>query len=421
MLFGKKKRIEELEAENANLRHWYDSFGGMDAIQLAHQIDTSKLKLASIQQEITGSESKLQDLARELVEARARIVETDEIALLQEVAVYKYRHPLDDAVAYQQELAKVRETLKALVKNGQAVTCETTWQVNGSVREGQKMANDWSKLMLRAYNSEADNIVRTLKPHTLPAAEARLDKTRATITKLGRVINMEITNKYHSTRLRELQLTADYLSKVEEEKQRLREERIRQREEEKALREFEAEKARLTKEQSHYQSALDKLRTKGDEAGAQQLEEKLAQIEAAITGIENREANIRAGYVYVISNFGSFGEHIIKIGLTRRLEPMERIRELSDASVPFNFDVHCLVFSEDAVGLETKLHNQLAEKRVNLVNMRREYFYATPGEVKELLQSIDGHQLLEYHEVPAAMEWRSSGGETRARSLMNEN
>jgi DNA repair exonuclease SbcCD ATPase subunit len=273
------------------------------------------------------------------------------VALLQEVGIYQYRHPLDDAVAYQDELAKTKRAIKTLVKDGRAVECETSWQVNGSTREGQKMARDLSKLMLRAYNAEADNIARTLKPHTLSSAIARLDKARGTISKLGRIVNMEITYDYHRWRTHELELTADYLVKVEEEKERLREERARQREEEKALREFKAEKARLTKEQAHYQTALDRLRVKGDEAGIRQVEEQLAQIESAITGIENREANIRAGYVYVISNIGSFGDHVVKIGLTRRLEPMDRVRELGDASVPFNFDVHALIFSDDAVGL----------------------------------------------------------------------
>jgi hypothetical protein len=419
MLFGNKKRLEELEAENVNLRRWYESFAGMEAIQLAQQIDASRAELVSIGQQIAGRKTELQEARKQLSEVQATIVETDEIALLQEVGIYKYRHPLDDAVAYQKELARTKEAIKGLVKDGEAVECETNWQVNGSTREGQKMGKDLSKLMLRAYNAEADNIVRTLKPHTLDSAIARLDKSRDAIAKLGRIVNMEITDAYHSWRTYELKLTADYLMKVEEEKERLREERAQQREEEKALREFQAEKARLAKEQSHYQSALEKLRAKGDEAGAQEMEGKLAQIEAAITGIEDREANIRAGYVYVISNFGSFGQHVVKIGLTRRLEPMDRIRELGDASVPFNFDVHTLVFSEDAVGLESKLHSRLADKRVNLVNLRREYFYATPHEVKECLEAIGGQQLLEFHEVPECVEWRASGGEDRLDALVS--
>lgn len=412
MVFGSKKRIEELEAENANLKQWVEYLKGVDAVQLADVVASSRAEVDSLS-------AQLQSVHVELAAARSRIVETDEIALLQEVGIYQYRHPLDDAVAYQSQLKQTKDSIKTLAKSG-AVQAAQGWTVNNSAKEGAKMTRDLSKLMLRAYNAEADNVVRTLRPHTLASAIARLDKARETIAKLGTIVQIRITDEYHRWRVYELELTADYLVKVEEEKERLREERARQREEEKALRELEAEKRRLEKEQSHYSTALEKLRQNGDEAAIAEMEAKLAQIGSAIEGIENREANIRAGYVYVISNFGSFGEHIVKIGMTRRLEPMDRVRELGDASVPFNFDVHALVFSDDAVGLETQLHQHFADKRVNLVNLRREYFYVTPHEVRDALERIGSQQLLEFHEVPEAPEWRASGGPKRAEALTAE-
>jgi hypothetical protein len=141
-------------------------------------------------------------------------------------------------------------------------------------------------------------------------------------------------------------------------------------------------------------------------------EARLAEIADAIHGVEEREANIRAGYVYVISNVGAFGERMVKIGMTRRLEPLDRVRELGDASVPFRYDVHALFFSEDAVGIETKLHQGLADKRVNRVNLRREFFYATPKEVEAMLASLDG-SLLSFVEQPEADEWHQSENERR--------
>lgn len=351
-------------------------------------------------------------------QARARIVETDEIAFLQEIGIYQYRHPLDDAVAYKSQLASLRDRLKTMVREKQAVLATTNWTVNSSLQQGQRMVSDFSKLMLRAYNSEADNIVRTLRPHALSSATARLYKARETIAKLGKTMDIRIADAYHRQRIYELELTADYLVKVEEEKERLREERARQREEEKALREFQAEKTRLEKERSHYQTAHEKVLAKGDEAAARQMAAKLEEIGAAIKGVEDREANIRAGYVYVVSNFGSFGEHVVKIGMTRRLEPMDRVRELGDASVPFNFDVHALIFSEDAVGLESCLHKEFAERRVNLVNLRREYFYTTPADVRMALERIEDQHLLEFREVPEAADWRASGGSERITQLL---
>lgn len=167
------------------------------------------------------------------------------------------------------------------------------------------------------------------------------------------------------------------------------------------------------KEQAHYQAAVDRLTAKGDGAAAAEMRAKLQRIEEAIADVEAREANVRAGYVYVISNIGAFGQGMVKIGMTRRLEPDARVRELGDASVPFRFGIHALVFSEDAVGLEARLHEALGTQRVNKINLRREFFCADPAQVRELLQRIGDQHLLEYHDVPEALEWRASGGRER--------
>ena len=123
-----------------------------------------------------------------------------------------------------------------------------------------------------------------------------------------------------------------------------------------------------------------------------------------------RIANIRAGYVYVISNIGAFGPGVVKVGLTRRLEPRDRVRELGDASVPFPYDVHALFFSQDAVTLENELHHALEDRRVNYVNSRREFFFAAPVYVRELLQEKVGG-LLEFTEEPEALEYFQSRGQ----------
>jgi Meiotically up-regulated gene 113 len=153
----------------------------------------------------------------------------------------------------------------------------------------------------------------------------------------------------------------------------------------------------------------DKWRAQGEDAKAAEAQAKLEQIGAAIDGVEAREANIRTGWVYVISNVGAFGENMVKIGLTRRLDPKERVRELGDASVPFKFDIHALVFSQDAVSLESHLHRELGERRVNRVNLRREFFHATPAEVLLVLQRTDAAEnLLEFTDLAEAEEWRAS-------------
>jgi hypothetical protein len=270
------------------------------------------------------------------------------------------------------------------------------------------MVNETSKLMLNAYNAEVDNVIRTLKPYKLEAAVDRLNKTRDKIARLGKIMQIRIAEPYHDQRVYEVRLTADYMKRVEEDKEAQRAERARQREEEKAAREFEAEKARLRKEQAHYAGAHAKLVAAGDLDGAAELASKLEEIGASITDVESREANIRAGHVYVISNIGAFGEGVVKIGMTRRLNPDDRVRELGDASVPFRYDTHALIFSSDAVSLEGALHQEFAHARINRVNLRREFFAVAPGQVRDALSRLDDQYLLHFREVPEAEEWRAS-------------
>src|SRR5690606_8478313 len=324
--------------------------------------------------------------------------------------VYEYRHPLSDAVAYKAELAKVKGRIKEMAKAGNAVVGATSWQGNGSAAAGRRMVRDFSKLMLRAYNAEADNCVRTMRPYKLQSAIDRLEKAVEAIVRLGRTMDIHVHPEYHRTRIHELELTADHLAKQEEEKELVRAQREQRREEEAARRELEREKARLRKEEAHYRSALAKLLQNGTASAESvaELKAKLEDLGAAVADVEAREANVRAGYVYVISNIGAFGENVVKIGMTRRLEPEDRVRELGDASVPFKFDTHALIFSEDAVGLEARLHAELNDRRLNKVNLRREFFRATPAEVRDLLQKIAGEHLLGYRETAEALEWRQS-------------
>jgi Domain of unknown function (DUF4041)/T5orf172 domain len=277
------------------------------------------------------------------------------------------------------------------------------------------MVREYSKLILRAYNAEADNLVRGLKPYKLDRAVERLRKVAETIRRLGATMGIRISDEYQALRVFELEVTADYVAKLAEEKEREREERERLREERRAQLEIERERARLEKERQHYLNALHALRTNGDDIASEGLEAELAEIERAIEHVDYRAANIRAGYVYVISNIGSFGERLVKIGMTRRLEPTDRIRELGDASVPFRYDTHALFFSDDAVAIEAALHQRLADRRVNRVNTRREFFYATPSEVKLHLLELTG-ALLTYEEMPEALEFRQSQNIANAMS-----
>ena len=261
--------------------------------------------------------------------------------------------------------------------------------------------------MLRAYNAEAENCVRYVKAGNLAAAEKRLNGSAASIARFAWMMEMQINPDYHALRVGELELTADYQMKVQEEREAAREERAHLREEQQAEKELRAERERLDKERAHYAAVLAALTGHGRDDERHNLSARLAEIDRRIADNDYRTANIRAGYVYVISNVGSFGPAIVKIGMTRRLDPMDRVRELGDASVPFGFDVHALFFSDDAVGVEAELHRRFAHGRVNRINLRREYFYTTPSAVKLELADIAGN-LLEFKESAEAEQYRAS-------------
>lgn len=411
-LIGARKHAERLAERVASLEAILSRLGGLSADEVTRETVAMKVEHNQLRRDLIEELKLLSEqrdaTAGQLKTLQAGVVTTQDAAILQEVGIYDYSHPLQDSVAFKDRLARIQRDIKDMARaDGGAVLATTNWHVNNSAAEGRKMVKDFSKLMLRSYNAEADTLVRGLKPYRLEAAVDRLNKTVATIERLGRSLAIQVSNRYHDLRIEELRLTADYQAKLAEEKEAEREERERLREERLVRQEAEREKARLEKERSHYANALASLKEQGDDDAIARMTAQLADVEKAIADVDYRTANQRAGYVYVISNLGAFGDQMIKVGMTRRLEPMDRIRELSDASVPFNFDVHALFFADDAVGIEQAMHHALADRRVNEVNMRREYFYATVQDAKTLLSNLAG-DLLHFEETPEALEYHQS-------------
>ncbi|MFK3732369.1 DUF4041 domain-containing protein [Streptomyces sp. NPDC088090] len=440
--FGRRRRDEASELEE--LRQWIAQTQGADAAQVAGLVQRTRQEAAGlrtraeteaeavvaqarqvakdikadakqtakdterVRKEAERYRGEIHQAESRLTELRAQIVTTDETVLLQQAGIYAYHHQLHDAVAYRSRLDSLKAEIKNLARDDRAVLAATDWTVNGSAREGRKMIRDFSKLMLRAYNAEADYAVRTMRPHRLASLVDRLYKSRETIARLGATMHIRISDAYHDARVRELQLTADFLQKKDEEKEAQREARAREREEAAAQRELDREREKLNKELHHYEAAIARVRAQGDYEAVRDMEAKLAEIQQALQDVDARAANVRTGYVYVVSNIGAFGDSIVKIGMTRRLEPLDRVYELSGAAVPFRFDVHALIFSKDAVALETRLHQEFADRRVNRVNSRKEFFHVTPAEVRTALERFAGEHLVEFTETPQALEWRAS-------------
>ena len=357
--------------------------------------------------------TELEQRNAELLETLTSAADTDDFVILdddqvlQQVGIYRYHHPLENAAAYQERLDELGTRIAEMVKAGRAIEASNLFTYDNSLAKGRNMVRDLGRLMLRAYNAEADNAIRTLRVGNVVTAKKRLEASRAAIAKLGRMMEMHVSDEFHALRLEEIELTADFLMMKQEEKEQAREERARLREERRVAQELKAERERLDKERAHLIKTLASLQASGTVDPG--LQARLEAVDAAIEQNDFRAANVRAGYVYVISNRGAFGEQVVKIGLTRRLEPQDRVTELGGASVPFRFDVHALFFSEDAVGLENELHKHFADRAVNQANPRKEFFFATPAEVRDVLQEKLGN-LLEFTERADATEYLQSVG-----------
>lgn len=367
--------------------------------QRSPQLESRDARIALLESEVRALRLQLEAVSY------GDAVELDDERILQDVGIYRYHHPLENAAIYRERLEDLSARIAIVVMSGKAIEKSEMFTYDGSLAKGRKMTSDLGKLMLRAYNAEADNSLRTLRVGNVVTAKKRLEASRHAIAKLGRMMEMRITDEFHSLRVEEIELTADFLMKKQEEREAAQEEKERLREERRVAAELAAERERLDKERSHIISVLDRLRATAESDHS--LERRLAELDDAIARNDYRAANIRAGYVYVISNRGAFGENVVKIGLTRRLEPVERVNELGGASVPFRFDVHALFFSEDAVGLEAELHQHFGTRRLNCVNQRKEFFFATPLEVREALEEKLG-SLLEFSEGAESTEYLQS-------------
>lgn len=380
------------------------------------QLDTDyESKVSAIDRDMEKKQKELSKLDDTIKSKKSEIINLDDEILVQEFGLYKPSYEFASALDYKEELAKIRARQKDMIKNKLAVSGSTDWQVNGSSAKGKKMVNDTQKLLLRAFNTECDELVSKVKYTNFDAYLNRIYKSAEAISKLGTIMNISIRNAYLDLKVKELRLAFEYQQKKQEEKEAQRAARAEMREAARLQKEIEAQRKKIEKEQTHYQTAyvhlLEQLKNSPNDADLLEkktaLENQLQDIDKAMKDIDYREANQRAGYVYVISNIGAFGPDVYKIGMTRRLDPQDRVDELGDASVPFNFDVHAMIFSDDAPALESALHRAFEDRKLNMVNTRREFFHVTLDEIKEVVKK-NYDKTVEFVDVPDAEQYRIS-------------
>lgn len=417
-LFGKKEK-EEIARLNEELQRLRDSMPSESRTleKINREIEESKAELSLVETHLKQRQDELNNAIADLQKTKSEIVETEETVLMQSFGIYTPRYSFMNSDEYKAHLLEIRAKQKNMIKNKTAVTGSSSWTVNGDAAKGNKMVADMQKLLLRAFNSECDDVIEHVKYNNIAASEKRITSSRDAISKLGAIMSVGIVPQYYRLKIEELHLAFEYAQKKQQEKEEQKEARARMREEAKLAKEIEEERKKLEKEQQHYQNALQRIIAQleaASETDRTAIEEKKAELEVQLDRIDKefkdvdyREANQRAGYVYVISNIGAFGENVYKIGMTRRLDPQDRVDELGDASVPFNFDVHAMIFSDDAPRLEAALHNAFADRKLNFVNQRREFFNVTLDEIKKVVKE-NYDRSVEFVELAPAEQYRES-------------
>ena len=391
-------RIIELENENAHecarLSGILDEMRGRFAPILSVDDELKKLEAAA-----ADENRRVEDLRASYAEKRKvfdrleqQVAIYDERLAFAELGVYEPHFDFGDSETYKSRIKEVRERQKAMITQGSATICPTGWTVDGSRSKGQTMVNRQVRLTMRAFNNECEAAIANTRWNNAVAMEKRIVAAAAAINRENSSMNLSISDAYVALKIEELRLTHECRERLKAEKDERAELARMEREEKKLLAEAEsAERA-----ERKYQELLDKARKEAEAGSAtDEMRRRITELEASLAEAHSASERARAmaemtksGYVYIISNIGSFGEDVVKIGLTRRLDPDDRVRELGDASVPFSFDTHAMIYSDEAPTLEGALHREFADRRINMSNFRKEFFRVKLEEVEEAVTRL---------------------------------
>ena len=310
------------------------------------------------------------------------------------------------------KLSLLKLEQKQFIQDDKAIKSVNVNYTEKSVERNNK------KQLLSYFEAECNNIFQNLKFNNIDKSRDKLIKTFNNLNNIFKTDDINLSDKFLDLKLKELNFLIEIAKKQQEEKETQKAIREQMIEEEKVRKEIEKEKLKIAKEEKQFNNEVSKMLSYLQKANndierqiyadkIKELEEKIKLLEKDKENVLQREANTRAGFVYIISNIGSFGEDVFKIGMTRRLEPMDRISELSSASVPFPFDVHALIFSDDAPSLENSLHKYFEDKSINKVNLRKEFFKIDINELKDYVLNNLGLSI-NFIDIPEAEQYRES-------------
>ncbi len=406
--------------ENKNLSKKYGEINKLDDLT---EIKRNELRQATLafENQIRELEERNNSISQNMEFKNKELRYTSEkliseiLELEKKVLVHHYSFSDYDGLTSEEcknKLSLIKVNASELIKSDKAINISFATNVS------KKIQNNNLKQILRLFNGECDNILLNLSVKNIDTSRGKMQKSYETINSIFSTDGVFINKELLELKLEELNLIYTYELKKQQELEQQKAIKEQMIEEEKVRREIEREKAKLEKDQSQCNNEISKLmqymqKTNNDIEKQlyvdkiRELEDKLKQLELDKATVLEREANARAGYVYIISNIGSFGDDVYKIGMTRRLEPMDRIKELSSASVPFEFDVHAMIFSTDAPALETSLHQHFEKQSVNKINLRKEFFRVSVDEIESYVKS-NYNNTVEFTKTALAKEYRQS-------------
>lgn len=426
-----KNEIERLYAENQSIsedlkkmQELQLGFEQKTIMELQNEINIKTREKDSLQKTVENLEGIVQEKEEHIKSSEEKInnleklfIVTEDDLSMESYGLYRPKYDFASALGYKNKLDEIREKQKRLIKLDKAVFYNPNWTVEGSKSKGRKLTNDNIKMVLRAFNNECEAAINKVKYNNFHIAENRILKSHEQINKLNVINQCEITPDLLKLKIDELALAYEYERKKESEKEALRDQREKEREDKALQKEISDKKKLIDKDIKHMNNVIEDLELKfinatneekiGLRMKIEELKESIVKYEEDKAELDYRVMNASAGYVYIISNIGAFGKDVYKIGVTRRLDPIDRINELSSAAVPFKFDIHAMIFSYNAYVLEAELHNKFDESRINRVNRRKEFFKASIDEIRIELEKYK-ELTIDFKEIPDAEEYRES-------------
>ncbi len=416
--------IQATEIANRKIEHINLEIASKD--DLLQEIEDIKKKIKTYESKLSNAEFKLSSVHTTIKSFQHMIQsfsdKTDsEIGISIDADTIEFMESLSPVVTLKLHCMDMKDLRKAYKENQQLINEVLE---NYKNRYNTKANAAIYKLMVIALQAELQNVMYNMKFDRFENSQENVKKIAENYLKIAAEGNQSIAptlvkfiGEIEYLFMNALKIEYEYYvlkEKAKEEQQRLKEIMRQEVEERKIL---EAQKKQIEAEEEKYHVEIDKLSdqlqaTSPEDLKYQQLLEKIEELKGQLIAVEDKKEDIIklqngcAGYVYIISNLGSFGDDVFKIGMTRRLDPQDRVNELGDASVPFSFDVHSFIFSDDAVGLEGKMHDKLNDQRLNKINLRKEFFRSSIDDLEALVNEL--YPTAEFNKTMLAEQYRQS-------------